>query len=79
VEAASWTVERVRRNSSHKGNQSIEIIAGGVNSSVVAVKLTSSKSESGLFGKLLYPWEMLYPSLTGYCHRTGKCHQNYRY
>jgi len=62
-----------------KEHQSIEIIAGGVNSPVVAVKITSSKSESGLFEKLLYPWEMLYPSLTGYCHRTGKCHQNYCY
>jgi hypothetical protein len=30
---------------------SIEIMAGGVNSPVLAAKLTSSKSESGLFGK----------------------------
>jgi hypothetical protein len=32
-------------------HQSIEIMEGGVNSPVVAAKLTSSKSESGLFGK----------------------------
>jgi hypothetical protein len=51
VEAASWTVERVGRYSSHKGTSVNRDHCRRSKSPEVAAKLTSSQSESGLFGK----------------------------
>jgi len=51
VEAASWTVARVGRYSSHKRISVNRDHCRRSKSPEIAAKLTSSKSESGLFGK----------------------------